>query len=301
MYYDGGCPLCRAEIAAYRQADAGARLRFVDAQACPAEALGGDLARGDALARLHVRRADGRLVQGAAAFVEVWAALPRWAALARLARLPGVLPLLDLGYAGFLRLRPWWRPAAHPIDALPLPLRRALRTDHAGETGAVMIYRGVLAVTRDPALRAFAAEHLATEARHLAEMDATVPARWRSRLLPCWRLAGWLTGALPALAGQRAVHATVQAVETFVDRHYGEQLAQIDAVLGAADGSMQPGPERAALVPLRELLARCRADEVAHRDDAGARWDGRPGRLLALWCALVAGGSAGAVAVCRRV
>ena len=27
-----------------------------------------------------------------------------------------------------------------------------LRSDHAGETGAVMIYNGILAVSRDPAL-----------------------------------------------------------------------------------------------------------------------------------------------------
>ena len=50
--------------------------------------------------------------------------------------------------------------------AVPMDLMPELRTDHAGETGAVWIYRGVLAVSRDPALRAFAQRHLATERRH---------------------------------------------------------------------------------------------------------------------------------------
>ncbi len=31
-----------------------------------------------------------------------------------------------------------------------------IRSDHAGETGAVMIYRGILAASRDPAVREFA-------------------------------------------------------------------------------------------------------------------------------------------------
>ena len=31
-----------------------------------------------------------------------------------------------------------------------------LRSDHAGETGAVAIYLGILAVSRDPAVRQFA-------------------------------------------------------------------------------------------------------------------------------------------------
>lgn len=42
-----------------------------------------------------------------------------------------------------------------PQAARPLPPRRVadLRTGYAGETGAVMIYRGVLATTRDAAAR----------------------------------------------------------------------------------------------------------------------------------------------------
>ncbi len=194
--------------------------------------------------------------------------------------------------------------AAVETRLLPRALMQALRTDHAGETGAVMIYRGVLAVARDPALRRFAEHHLATEQRHLRLIEPWVARPWRSRLLPLWRVAGWLTGALPALAGPRAVYATVQAVETFVDRHYAEQLHHIDHLLadGAAPGV---GPTLADPSPtlrtLRALLAQCRDDEIAHRDDAGARWDGRARGVLAAWCSLVARGSAAAVRVCRVI
>ena len=109
VYYDGGCPLCRAEIAGYQRAEGGGALCWVDANAGGAAALGPGLDRAAALARLHVRRADGTLLRGAAAFAEIWAALPRWRWLARVARLPGVLPCLDLGYTIFLRVRPLWR------------------------------------------------------------------------------------------------------------------------------------------------------------------------------------------------
>lgn len=111
VYFDGGCPVCRAEIAAYQRAEGGDRLRWVDAQACEEAELGAGLARPVALARMHVRRADGSLAEGAAAFVEIWAALPRWRWLARIARLPFVLPVLEFGYAAFLRLRVLWRPS----------------------------------------------------------------------------------------------------------------------------------------------------------------------------------------------
>jgi ubiquinone biosynthesis monooxygenase Coq7 len=163
-----------------------------------------------------------------------------------------------------------------------------LRTDHAGEVGAVCIYRGVLQLTRDPGVRAFAKRHLETESEHLQQIEAWLPTAEYSRLLPLWRVAGWLTGALPALCGPRAVYATVQAVETFVDQHYAEQVQHLES--------------NANLQALRQTLLRCQTDELAHRDEAAAALGpGAPGAILRLWCWLVSCGSRAAVAVCRHV
>jgi ubiquinone biosynthesis monooxygenase Coq7 len=304
VYYDGGCPLCRAEIANYQRAEGGDSLHWVDANGCGPAELGAGLARPAALARLHVRRADGTLVQGAAAFAEIWSALPRWRWLAKIARLPVVLPLLDLGYTVFLRLRPLWRPASGDrsgADRRPRQLLQELRTDHAGETGAVMIYRGVLVVSRDPAVREFAQHHLETEQRHLSLVEQVVPPCWRSRLLPIWRVSGWLTGALPALFGPRAVYATIQAVETFVDRHYAAQLPLVDSLLQRPPVDHPAADALPDLQSLRALLEQCRLDEVAHRDDAAARWDGRGGWLLKAWQQVVGRGSEAAVGLCRHL
>lgn len=169
-------------------------------------------------------------------------------------------------------------------------MTRELRSDHAGETGAVFIYQGISAVARwrqDDVLLAFAQQHGETEAEHLRLVEACLPPAQRSRLLVPWRIAGWLTGALPALFGRRAVYGTIAAVETFVNVHYQQQIEHLQA---------QGDP--ANLLP---LLLRCQADEQHHRDEAAALAGARVPWLLRAWCGLVGSGSAAAVVLARRV
>ncbi len=203
-----------------------------------------------------------------------------------------MLPLLEKAYRGFLRLRPALQRLATLWERTPglsAHLERELRSDHAGETGAVAIYRGIGAVARwrgHGALLAFAERHGATEKEHLRLVEAWLPAHRRSRLLGPWRAAGWLTGALPALVGARAVHATIVAVETFVDRHYQQQIDHL---------RIRGGP-----AGLQAMLERCQADECQHRDEATALAGPRRSWALRGWCVLVDSGSAAAVRVARR-
>ena len=94
-------------------------------------------------------------------------------------------------------------PSAALPDTRTLPgwLRRELRSDHAGETGAV----------------------------YLALFDAWLAPGARSLLLPAWQLSGWLLGAVAALGGRGSVFATIEAVETFVVAHYQQQLDRLAA------------------------------------------------------------------------
>ena len=173
------------------------------------------------------------------------------------------------------------------FGALPGWLQQELRSDHAGEYGAVMIYRGVLAVSKDTSVRQFAERHLLTEGQHLALMEEIVSRRGRTKLLPLWRLMGWLTGALPALVGRHAVFATIEAVETFVDHHYEQQIQRL--------------PAQGTYASLRETLLKCQADEVSHRDEAARLALPRRGIFLRAWCAVVGTGSMLAVIAAKRI
>ncbi|MCW8306606.1 DUF393 domain-containing protein [Acidiphilium sp. PA] len=112
VYYDGGCPVCSREIGQYQRRAGGAGFDWMDVTTADAAQLGAGLTREAALGRMHVRRADGTLVSGAAAFAEIWRGMRglRW-----LGRLVGVPPFdvaAEFGYRVFLRVRPLWRRGA---------------------------------------------------------------------------------------------------------------------------------------------------------------------------------------------
>lgn len=105
-FFDGSCALCRAEIAYYRRQDEAGAICFVDVSD-PAAATPAGITQELAMRRFHVRAKDGQVLSGAAAFVEIWARLPRWRWAARVAAWPGVLPILEFGYRLFLPVRPF--------------------------------------------------------------------------------------------------------------------------------------------------------------------------------------------------
>jgi len=161
------------------------------------------------------------------------------------------------------------------VNARPLPprpglqgeaarLAEILRVDHAGELGAVHIYRGQRAVLEAApghgAISGRLAEMEAHEARHLARFDDLLTeARVRPTLMaPVWRAAGFAVGAATALMGERAAHACTEAVESVIEAHYAGQIAELG----------ERSPDLAA------ELSQFRDEELAHRDEAiaaGAR------------------------------
>ena len=109
VYFDGACPVCSKEIAIYKKWRGGDRIEWVDASACQEQDLGAALNREAALARLHLRDADGKLLQGAAAFVELWKYLPAIGWVTPLLSYSLVIKLLEVFYRVFLNIRPLWR------------------------------------------------------------------------------------------------------------------------------------------------------------------------------------------------
>ncbi|MCS6778278.1 MAG: DUF393 domain-containing protein [Geminicoccaceae bacterium] len=103
VVYNGSCPICAREIAAYRRSAGrhAVELGFLDASRPDADLAGLGLDADSAARRLHLV-ADGRLLAGVEAFAALWDRLPGWRLLARLVRLPGVRKLADLVYEGML-------------------------------------------------------------------------------------------------------------------------------------------------------------------------------------------------------
>lgn len=286
VYFDGSCPMCRREIAVYQNITPDQPIAWVDVSK-PDTPLPQGQSKEQLMARFHTRTAQGELLSGAAAFVHVWAQLPGWRVLAWLAKVPGMLWLMEKAYNGFLPVRPAIQRFVLKFDTSHLPptLVADIRTDHAGETGAVWIYKGILAVSRNPEIRAFASEHLQTEQRHLKAMNELLPVFRRSWLLVPWRIAGFITGALPALFSSTAVYRTIAAVETFVNLHYQEQIDKLNAL----------GTHPA----LKAQLIEFQLDECAHRDEAAAKTT-KPGGLIArLWVGAIGSGSKVAVTLAR--
>ncbi len=102
VWFDGGCPLCRREIALMRRLDRRDAIDFVDVNV---DAAGCPLDRDGLLARFHARE-EGRMLSGAAAFAAMWRVIPLLRPLGMLARNALVLRLLERAYVVFLRIRP---------------------------------------------------------------------------------------------------------------------------------------------------------------------------------------------------
>lgn len=107
VYFDGLCPLCSREIELYRRRPGAERICWIDITLPGFDAIQEGLDPKRVHARFHVKATSGEVLEGVDAFVEIWRTLPSLQTLARLASLPGVRPLLRLGYAVFARIRPY--------------------------------------------------------------------------------------------------------------------------------------------------------------------------------------------------
>lgn len=155
------------------------------------------------------------------------------------------------------------------------------RVDHAGEWGAVHIYKGQAWVMPHDVDVAHMLEqeqmHLAAFNKHLVEHQ-TRP----SWLQPVWAVGGFALGAVTALMGRKMAHTCTVAVEEVIEAHYTEQLEMLD----------DSEPELSALV---EQFA---AEEAEHRKLASQAIDHEPYPIAA---SLIRGLTRAAIAVAKKV
>jgi ubiquinone biosynthesis monooxygenase Coq7 len=131
-----------------------------------------------------------------------------------------------------------------------------LRVDHAGECGAIRIYRSQIAVARilHPDCVNDLGEMLEHELRHFQTFDSLLKRRGirPCHALPLWMIGGWMLGSLTAVLGKRAIWVCTAAIENTVNQHLDHQVA----VLSATD------PE--ALTAVQSI----RRDEEEHESHA---------------------------------
>jgi ubiquinone biosynthesis monooxygenase Coq7 len=170
-------------------------------------------------------------------------------------------------------------------------IAQMVRVDHAGEYGAVRIYRGQRAVFDGHPSKSRITGQLqrmeADEQHHLDAFDEHIRSGLaRPTLLgPVWDAAGFALGAVTALMGERAAHACTEAVESVIEGHYGRQVEEL-RLMGETG--------------LADQFAQFQAEEVDHKDlavDEGAKDAfGYP-----LVSAAITAGCHAAIAVTERV
>jgi len=134
---------------------------------------------------------------------------------------------------------------------------RIIKVNHAGEFGAINIYRaqiGVARLFRQPHL-AMLREFIAHEKKHLQIFGDELARRGVRRCRSYWLcgIGGFVLGLVTALLGRKGVMACTAAVETVVTRHLEQQLDVLDRI-----------GDHEARTAVQAILA----DEEEHRDTA---------------------------------
>ena len=90
IYYNGECPICRTEMEHYAEVCATSRpdLRFIDSTQKPNEFAICGLRREHLERRVYIRDADGRILSGMPALLELWWRMPGYGWLAKTLSLP---------------------------------------------------------------------------------------------------------------------------------------------------------------------------------------------------------------------
>jgi 3-demethoxyubiquinol 3-hydroxylase len=153
-----------------------------------------------------------------------------------------------------------------------LAIARILKVNHAGEYGAIRIYRAQIWVARRlyPDVVPFLEETLGHEIEHCALFYGAMPSREAKpcRVMAFWGNGGLVLGFLTALIGRQGIWVCTEAVEATVHRHLDEQLH----FLAARDAE------------LHGLITSIQGEELHHLNYARERVTSR-----ALWTRLLYG------------
>jgi len=133
-----------------------------------------------------------------------------------------------------------------------------IRVDHAGERGAVKIYEGQLlalnTLVKDEKLKKTIEEMKVHEKEHCEFFEKEIKKRniKPTKLLPLWDLLGVTLGFGSTLLGKKAAMLCTASVEEVIDKHYQNQINQLDK----------------SEKELKNKIIKFREDELHHKDIA---------------------------------
>ncbi len=105
VFYDGGCPLCRKEIAHYMRLDRSQRIHWADITMEQALLSEHGVSYQQAMARIHGVDERGVLIDGVEVFLTIWRNISAYRLLARVIGFLRLKSALDFVYGYFARWR----------------------------------------------------------------------------------------------------------------------------------------------------------------------------------------------------
>ncbi len=133
-----------------------------------------------------------------------------------------------------------------------------IRVDHAGERGAVKIYEGQLlalnTLVKNESLKKTIEEMKIHEMEHCQFFENEIRKRniKPTKFLPLWDLLGVGLGFGSTLLGKKAAMLCTASVEEVIDKHYQDQIDQLQSDENA----------------LKSKIIKFREDELHHKDIA---------------------------------
>tara|TARA_B100001057_G_scaffold427956_1_gene453030 strand:- start:765 stop:1295 length:531 start_codon:yes stop_codon:yes gene_type:complete len=139
-----------------------------------------------------------------------------------------------------------------------IKIEEFIRVDHAGERGAVKIYEGQLlalnTLVKDESLKKTIEEMIIHEKEHCDFFEKEIKKRniKPTKFLPLWDLLGVGLGFGSTILGKKAAMLCTASVEEVIDKHYQNQIDQLDA----------------SEKDLKRKIIKFREDELHHKDIA---------------------------------
>ena len=165
-----------------------------------------------------------------------------------------------------------------------------IRVDHAGERGAIKIYEGQLlalnTLVKNDDLKKIIEEMKEHEKEHANYFENEIKKRdiKPTKFLPLWDLLGVGLGFCSTVLGKKATMLCTASVEEVIDKHYQNQINQIES------------DEK----ELRNKIIKFREDELHHKNIAyseGATKDG----LYSIFDKIIKTGSKIAINISEKI